>query len=189
MRVTINCIVGPHTNVSARLTQLSSSVRLTPGPAEGSTNYYARGPSEARFIDYVGSGESIVTSHGNADPGRLDFAAEPDELRPFEWRGVIGRWRLELPTELPEYDRLTISDVVLHIDSVEWPVDEASRAAADTARRELLTGATDTAGPPLGTILSLKYALADAWHNAARGGDFEANLRLDHTCLTLPPGA
>lgn len=52
---------------------------------------------------------------------------------PFEGAGVISTWRLEMPSEIRQFDYNTISDVILHIryTARDGGADSLKRAVAD----------------------------------------------------------
>lgn len=45
----------------------------------------------------------------------FEFNFRDERYLPFEGAGAVGRWRLELPSEYPQFDYNTIADVVLHV--------------------------------------------------------------------------
>lgn len=114
--VTIPCVTGPYTGVNCKLTLLKSSIRRMPTVSGD----YARGEEDDRFIDYLGSTESIVVSGGQNDSGLFETNLRDERYLPFEGSGAISEWRLELPAnpstgEPQQFDYNTISDVILHI--------------------------------------------------------------------------
>jgi hypothetical protein len=114
--ITIPCVTGPYAGVNCKLTLLKSSIRRLP-TASGD---YARGEENNRFIDYLGSTESIVASTGQNDNGLFETNLRDERYLPFEGSGAISKWRLELPAnpsagEPQQFDYDTISDVVIHL--------------------------------------------------------------------------
>jgi receptor-binding and translocation channel-forming TcA subunit of Tc toxin len=59
--------------------------------------------------------QSIVTSGAHADTGLFETNLREERYLPFEGAGAISRWRLELPSEIRQFDYDTISDVILHV--------------------------------------------------------------------------
>jgi hypothetical protein len=103
-------------------------VRTSPALREGG---YARdGDGDDRFSDYLGGLQSVVTSSGSNDSGLFEVNLRDERYLPFEGSGVISRWRLELPTELPQFDHGTISDVILHLRYTAREGGAQLRAAA-----------------------------------------------------------
>jgi hypothetical protein len=103
-RLTMPCITGPYTNVSATLTLTSSQIRKD--PVLGSENLFDVPPTRS---------VSIATSTAQNDSGvfRLDFRDE--RYMPFEGAGAISSWKLTLPKNFRQFDYQTINDVILHI--------------------------------------------------------------------------
>lgn len=114
-RLTIPCITGPYTNVSATLTLTGSRIRKDPLPA--AENLLDVPPTRS---------VSIATSTAQNDSGvfRLDFRDE--RYMPFEGAGAVSMWSLSLPKTFRQFDYQTINDVILHI-SYTSEVDEVFR--------------------------------------------------------------
>ena len=106
-------VVGPYTPTNCTLTLLRSSVRINP---TGDGNYL-RDPNndDDRFVDYTGTAQTIVTSMGTNDGGMFETNLRDERFLPFEGAGAISSWRLELPTDFPAFNYLTISDAILHV--------------------------------------------------------------------------
>jgi hypothetical protein len=115
--VTIPCVTGAYAGVSCKLTLLKSSIRTATGVGDG----YARtGSEDARFSDYFGSTQSIVTSSAQNDSGMFETNLRDERYLPFENAGAISEWSLELPANPAkgdpcQFDYQTISDVILHV--------------------------------------------------------------------------
>ncbi len=115
--LTVPCVTGPYTGLNATLTLQSSSVRTITTPiADG----YARRDNEtdeanSRFVDVIGSSESIVTSNGQNDSGLFEPNLHDERYLPFEGKGVISTWHLEIDPATNAFDLGTISDVIVHL--------------------------------------------------------------------------
>lgn len=112
-RLTIPCVTGPYTSVSAKLTLVGSAMRKdsVANPEE----YAYRGFDDPHFVhDLVGI-QSIATSTAQNDAGLFELNFRDERYLPFEGAGAISRWRLELPTVARQFDYHSISDVVLHL--------------------------------------------------------------------------
>jgi hypothetical protein len=110
--MTIPSVTGPYTSVNCKLSLLKSSVR------HGNTllaGKYTRQANDPRFVDSSGAIDSIVTSSGQNDSGLFETNLRDERYLPFEGRGAISQWRLELPNEFRQFDYDTISDVILHV--------------------------------------------------------------------------
>jgi hypothetical protein len=114
--VSIPCVTGPYASVNCTLTLLKSSIRKTPVVGD----QYARvDADDARFSDYFGSLQSIVTSSAQNDSGLFETNLRDERYLPFENSGVISEWKLQLPADPSkadpaQFDYNTISDVILH---------------------------------------------------------------------------
>jgi hypothetical protein len=104
VRLTIPCVTGPFTNVSATLTLTRSQVRLT--PERGSGN----------LIDVpLQRTVSIAASTAQSDSGVFEFSFRDERYMPFEGAGAVSGWNLQLPNAFRQFDYQTISDVILRI--------------------------------------------------------------------------
>ena len=117
--VSIPCVVGPYTSLNGRLTLLWNTVRSNPSTPGGN---YLRATTDGgvyadddRFIDDLGATQSIVTSTGQNDSGMFEVNLHDERYLPFEGRGVVSQWRLELPPETNAFDFTTIADVILQV--------------------------------------------------------------------------
>jgi hypothetical protein len=104
VRLTIPCITGPYTNVSARMTLLRSDIRRE--PLLGADHLF-----EVPRNHTV----SVATSTGQGDSGVFDLSFRDERLMPFEGAGAISEWRLELPAHFRPFDYQTINDVILNV--------------------------------------------------------------------------
>ena len=98
--ISIPCVTGPYSSVNSKLTLLTSSIRYEKDPA-------------IPLQDTLGATEAVVTSTANADSGMFETQLRDERFLPFEGRGVISTWRLELPAKYKQFDYATISDVIL----------------------------------------------------------------------------
>ena len=162
-------MIGPYASVNCTASLLNSSVRTSPILAGG----YARaGEDAARFVDYFGAIQSVVTSSGSTDAGMFETNLRDERYLPFEGSGAIGRWRLELPSEFRQFDYTTISDVILHLRYTAREGGTQLRQAA-VGNLSAVLGATNErltphdAGPVL--LLSLRNDYPGEWHRFVNG--------------------
>ncbi|VAX09636.1 Insecticidal toxin complex protein TccB1 [hydrothermal vent metagenome] len=100
--LSIPCVTGPYTSVSATLRLENSQWR--------------REASLERDLDISFDGaSSIATSNAQSDSGLFEFNFRDERYLPFEGAGAISQWKLELPTAVRPFDYNSISDVILHI--------------------------------------------------------------------------
>ncbi|HEU0076705.1 MAG TPA: neuraminidase-like domain-containing protein, partial [Longimicrobiaceae bacterium] len=109
--VTIPCVTGPYTGINARLTLLSSRIRVD-NTAAGA---YPEEAEDPRFLADFSASQSIATSHGQNDSGLFELSFRDERYLPFEGAGAVSEWRLELPRETNAFDFDTITDVVLKV--------------------------------------------------------------------------
>jgi len=130
VRLTIPCVTGPHTSVSAKLTLLSSTFRKNANIDQPS-KYPYKGPDDARFVqDPVGI-QAIATSTAQNDAGLFELNFRDERYLPFEGAGVVSKWRLELPTVSQQFDYGTISDVVVQLSYTAREGGGRLKAAAE----------------------------------------------------------
>lgn len=126
VRVTIPCVTGPYTNVNAKLTLRSSSIRKnTENPGS-----YAYTSGDPRFRHDVPGVQAIATSSGQNDGGLFELNFQDERYLPFEGAGAISQWTLELSDGFKQFDYDTISDVILHMNYMAREGGAALKAGA-----------------------------------------------------------
>lgn len=174
--VSIPSVVGPYTSVNCTLTLQHSTVRVS----SQATGQYERDASnaDARFTDYFGSIQSIVTSGAVSDSGMFETNLRDERILPFEGGGAISTWALSLPT-IPSFDYSTITDVILHIRYTARDGGQALAGPATTATKKMLA--------PAGSgqsylLLSLRHDFPTEWYAFASGAtpSFTAALPKDY---------
>lgn len=131
VRLTIPCVAGPYTNISAslRLTQSWTRRAVPTDPA------LAPEP-DATVLPQT----AIATSTANADTGLFDLNFRDERYLPFEGAGAISSWHLELPQAIRSFDYDTITDVVIHISYSARDGGESFKQAVNT---QLITALND----------------------------------------------
>jgi hypothetical protein len=104
VRVTIPCVAGPYTNVSAKLTLTKSWVRTLKTTE----------PQDLQEVP-IQTTSSIATSTAQNDGGLFELNFRDERYLPFEGTGAVSEWRLELPAQLRMFDYDTIGDVIVHV--------------------------------------------------------------------------
>ena len=104
VRLTIPCVTGPYTNVSATLTPLAER-----HPAD------ARGRTRRWWRYRRGGASSIATSTAQNDAGVFELTFRDERYMPFEGAGAVSRWRLRCRRSFRQFDYQTINDVVLTV--------------------------------------------------------------------------
>jgi|GEM_PF-5332045 len=159
--VTIPAITGPHTNVNATLSLVSSEWRTTAR---------AKGEPTKLTSSTIAAGTSIVTSSGQNDAGTFEQNLRDERYLPFEGAGAVSKWTLELPSTTNAFDMDSITDVILH---VRYTARDESKAGARVTFSDL----HGTTRPPMTRLFSLKHDFAREWAMATRpGASFEMSL-------------
>lgn len=184
--VSIPCVTGPYSSVNCTLTLLKSSIRKT-SVTDG--NYAREGAEDARFSDYFGSLQSIVTSSAQNDSGMFETSLRDERYLPFEGSGVISEWQLELPAnpskkEPYQFDYDTISDIILHIRYTAREGGSVLRKGA-MDNLSMLIGEAQAAGSM--RLFSIRHEFPTEWAKFQNQNDsgnqrFELvlNLRPEH---------
>lgn len=105
VRISVIGNTGPFDVVPVTLTLLTSRLRTS--------NIYTdvgQPTTESGFPT-----RSIATSTGQSDGGMFEANLRDERYLPFEGRGVVGDWRIELPQQLRSFDYDAIADVVLEL--------------------------------------------------------------------------
>jgi hypothetical protein len=123
---------------------------------------YARQNSDdSRFNDYYGTVASIVTSSAQSDSGLFETNLRDERYLPFEMMGVAGsQWQLTLPSDLPQFDFDTITDVLLHMRYTAREGGEQLKAAA-LANLQALIKSGQTVGST--SLSSIRHDFSPQW--------------------------
>ena len=149
LQATVPIVASPLTGVHCRLTMLSSATRVSPEvrpPAQHCCrdgrdhSGYAPCADDPRVVREYAARESIATSSGQNDSGLFELNFRDERYLPFEYRGVVSRWRIELPPENNYFDPDTLTDLVLHVNYTAREGGEALRDAAARDARGRLPG-------------------------------------------------
>lgn len=164
--LTIPCVTGPYTNVSAKLTLLSNRTRRTSN-VSGGYAYTLDDLNGDRFVHNWLGIRSIATSSAQNDHGMFELNFRDERYLPFEGAGVISRWRLELPAEFRHFDYDTISDVVIHMSHTARDGGDVFKSAVTTSIQDAINKwlnilAEEETGIP--RLFSLKHEFPNAFH-------------------------
>lgn len=133
--LTLPCVAGPYTTISATLRLLGNSVRVS---TKGGDSGYPRNTDEQghpaddpRFVESNAPVKAIAASGGQNDSGLFELDFRDERYLPFEGAGAISGWSLELFHDLPannpdpgepdfgrplrQFDYESITDAVLHV--------------------------------------------------------------------------
>ncbi len=158
MAISIPCITGPFTSIHAKLSLLQSSIRIS--SLKGDDYKRSETEEDARFRDFNGAIQSIVTSSAQNDSGLFETNLRDEKYLPFEGAGAISKWKIELPNDIPQFDFETISDVVLHIRYTCREAGHLTAAATGHIKEDILQA-------PDGGLLQLfniKHDFPNEWN-------------------------
>lgn len=152
-RLTMPCLTGPYTNVSATLTLTGSRIRHEPKLGD------------AHLTDIpLRRSVSVATSTAQNDAGVFEFNFRDERYMPFEGAGAVSSWRLELPKSFRQFDYQTITDVILHVsytaeaDGLFRTNVEQQNAAIEGTILNVLTNV------PIRRLLSLRQDFSATFH-------------------------
>ncbi|REL37868.1 toxin [Rhodohalobacter sp. SW132] len=175
--VSIPAVAGPYTSINCTLSLQKSTIRKSPIIGD----QYARDieNEDSRFIDYYGTIESIVTSSAQNDSGMFDVNLRDERFLPFENAGAESTWRIELPSEVRQFDYNTISDVILHI---RYTSRQGGGQMAKEASSNIKTLVGNVNKNGLTRLFSLKHDFPTEWRKFSNSEDrtFKATITKDH---------
>jgi Tc toxin complex TcA C-terminal TcB-binding domain len=167
--LSIPCVTGPYTGVYCKLSLLRSSIRVSP---LGEEYPRAEDGDDNRFRDFAGAIQSIVTSTGQNDSGLFEVNLRDERYLPFEGAGAISAWRIELPSDVPQFDVESLSDVVFHLRYTAREAGNLRKGAVDRVKEVL----AEPAG--LVQLFCVNHDFSDAWR-VFTGAVIEASRHLD----------
>ena len=164
--VSLPCIAGPYTSISARLSLVSNKYRKNTNPDNISGTGYAEDPAnDERFIYNVGAIQSIATSTAQNDSGVFELNFRDERYLPFEGTGAISSWRLELPDEIRLFDYTTIADVVVHVKYTAREGGSSLRSLASASLKDNLAVINqELEKTGLHTAIHLKHDMPSEWY-------------------------
>ena len=189
VRLTIPCVTGPYTNVSATLRLDKSWVRREAKSDKDNPHKSFLTPLIPR------RSVSIATSSAQADSGVFEFSFRDERYMPFEGCGAISGWSLKLPAAFRPFDYQTINDAVVHIsytalydEAFRDKVEQGTKDVANSILTRLTEGqATEEGGgAPLWRIFSLRQEFSREFNRIVRGGGSEVKVELPISNNHLP---
>ncbi len=179
--VSLPCIAGPYTSVSAKLSLVNNRYRKNINPDNiAGTGYAEDQGNDERFIYNVGAIQSIATSNSQNDSGIFELNFRDERYLPFENTGAISSWRLELPTEVRQFDYDTISDVIVHVKYIAREGGSGLKTAANTALKNQLEGIKQGLKHfnqnGLHVAINMKHDLPNEWHLFKKNGAIDLTL-------------
>src|SRR5215472_4310507 len=151
VRLTVPCVVGPYTNVGAKLQLMNSWVRRKTD---------LQGPPEPVPLTMTGT---IATSHAQNDAGLFELNFRDERYLPFEGAGAISQWTFELPAKVRMFDYSSISDVVINLSYLTRYDDTLGKTVEDNLVAGAQTLKTYSQQPGLFRLISLRHEFPDAF--------------------------
>lgn len=174
------CTVGPYATVACTLTLMGDHVRTDPTLLAGKYERDTAG-ADPRFRDSLTAQQSIATSSGINDSGLFTLSFTDERYLPFEGGGAISTWHLQLTQDPPQFDRASISDVILHLNYTARDGGAHLRAKA-TENIKTLVNSLALAGNRMGMhrVIDLAREMPDEFHRLVHapvgGGEQVLNL-------------
>ena len=188
--ISLPCIAGPYTSVSAKLSLVSNKYRKNTNPENISgTGYTEDLGNDERFVYNVGAIQSIAASSSQNDSGVFELNFRDERYLPFEGTGAISSWRMELPREIRQFDYETIADVILHLKYTAREGGSTLRGMAENTLKERLgeiKQRLDQTGLHVAT--NMKHDCPNEWHLFKKNGTIDLKIdkyRLPYMAQTL----
>ncbi|MCK9208254.1 MAG: neuraminidase-like domain-containing protein, partial [Salinivirgaceae bacterium] len=157
--LTIPCVSGPYTSISASLMLGNNRIRVD------KLGNYAPIANDSRFIYDIGKNTTIATSSSINDSGMFELNFNDARYLPFEGAGAISEWILTLPNKVRQFDYNTITDVILHI---QYTAEEAG-IKSQVEDYVVATLNAIAENNVLGAMFSLKHQFPEAWAAISAG--------------------
>lgn len=184
--ITLPCIAGPYTSVSAKLSLINNRYRKNTAKAVGFTDdktAYEEVPgNDDRFVYNIGTIQSIATSNAQNDSGLFELNFRDERYLPFEYTGAVSTWRLELPTGVRLFDYNTIADVIVHLKYTAREGGSTLKTlASNTLKEKLAEIGQQLSETGLHLALNLRYDMPDEWNLLKKNGT--VNMQIAKTRL------
>jgi len=181
--ISLPCIAGPYTSVSAKLSLVNDRYRKNTNPDNAANTGFAEYPgNDDRFIYNIGAIKSISTSNAQNDSGVFELNFRDERYLPFEGCGAISKWKLELPSAIRQFDYNTISDMILHVKYTSRDGSDVFKGLVEADlinRLGIITQQLVETG--LHIAINLKHDLPDQWYVLKENGSVD--LKIDKSRL------
>jgi hypothetical protein len=184
--VSVPSKTGQLAEVPLTLTLVSSSIRK-------STAVVGAPPAPApdALVDDLTAGiQQISTLSAEEDDGLFERNFNDERYLPFEGRGAVGLWRIELPQTFRQFDYGLIGDVVLRLSFTARQGGDAFKNAVRGEIEQVIQAYERDApsfGKGLVTAISVKQTYPDAWSRFVDPPDEEEpKLELDVSAQRFP---
>jgi hypothetical protein len=188
--LSLPCVVGPYTNVNAKLTLVSNKVRISQEAGEPYAETLSGTDPDPRFRHDFVSTQSIATSTGQNDSGLFELNFRDERYLPFEGAGVISTWRLELSgkwrlelsgkwreVQWPQFDFQTIADAILHLRYTARDGGDTLKTRAISSLNAAIQGPTEGEPSGLNRLFSLRHEFPTEWQRFKASTDTPASFQ------------
>jgi len=176
--ISLPCIAGPYTSVSAKFSLVNNRYRKNTNPDNAASTGYAEDTgNDERFIYNVGAIQSVATSNAQNDSGVFELNFRDERYLPFENTGAISSWRLELPTEVKQFDYNNISDAIVHVKYTSREGGSGLKTVANAVLKDQLEAIRQGLGQTgLHIALHMKHDLPNEWLLFKKNGTIDLTL-------------
>jgi hypothetical protein len=187
--VTIPCVTGPYTSISATLSLLEHNYRVS--PLASKDGYPRQDAGDTRFRTDRVPVSSIAIGQAHGDSGMFELNFSKERYLPFENAGAISMWKLELPTHVRQFAYESISDVVLKLMYTARQGGAQLRTAAEKSIGDLIKAAEAASqGDGLFALIDVPNDFSNAWATAKRvptaGPNPSATITMGDMSVMLP---
>lgn len=181
--ISLPCIAGPYTSVSAKLSLVKNKYRKNTNSDNLATTGYAEDPgNDERFIYNIGAIQSIAASSSQNDSGVFELNFRDERYLPFEGTGAISSWRLELPKDVRQFDYNTISDLILHMKYTSRDGGSSLKSLSENSLIDRLVEIKQSLNQTgLHIVLNMKHDLPNEWYLFKKNGKID--LKIDKSRL------
>jgi hypothetical protein len=187
--ISLPCVAGPYTSVSAKLSLVNNRYRKNTNPENLATTGYLEDPgNDERFVYNVGAIQSIAASNAQNDSGMFELNFKDERYLPFEGCGAISSWRLELPKEVRQFNYNTIADVILHVKYTAREGGSGLKSLAATSLKDQLDIIRQQLSQGLHIALNMKHDLPNEWQLFKKNGAIDMTIgksRLPYIAQTI----
>ncbi|GAL85663.1 hypothetical protein Aasi_1417 [Sporocytophaga myxococcoides] len=167
--ISLPCIAGPYTSVSAKLSLINNRYRKNINSDNAaSTGYLEDLNNDERFMYNIGAIQSVATSNAQNDSGLFELNFRDERYLPFEGCGAISSWRLELPNPnvSKQFNYDTISDVILHMKYTAREGGSTLKGLAEGSLIERIEQIKQQLNTEQGfhIALNMKHDMPNEWH-------------------------
>ena len=176
--ISMPCIAGPYTSVCAKLSLISNKYRKSTAKAQVASSpkeeYEEIIGNDDRFAYNIGSIQSIATSSAQNDSGMFELNFRDERYLPFEGTGAISSWRLELPTEVRQFDYNTISDVIVHVKYTSREGGSSLRGISNSSLKAKLDEVQKELGKTgMHCMIDVRRDMPDDWNRLKNNGSVD----------------